>query len=77
MLDEILVARFRADAALAAARLVAIHVHRSALHVAGVADGDGHVGIGDQVLELDLFDLVNDLRAAVVAVSPSGLRAAR
>ena len=68
MLDEILFARFRADAALAAARLVAIDVHRRALDVARMADGDGHVHVGDQVFDLDLLDGVDDLRAPVVAV---------
>ena len=68
MLDEIFFARFRADAALAAARLVAVGVHRRALDVAGVADGDGHFLVGDQVFELDFLDAVDDLRAALVAV---------
>ena len=68
MLDEVLFARLRADAAFAAARLVAIDVHRRALDVAGMADGDGHVRIGDQVFDLDLVDGVHDLRAALVAV---------
>ncbi len=67
MLDEVLFARARADAALAAARLVAIDVHRGALDVSGMADGDGHVRVGDQVLDLDLLDGVHDLRAALVA----------
>src|SRR4029077_5569004 len=34
-----------------------------------MADSDEHVGIGDEVLELDFVDFVDDLRAAVVAVS--------
>src|SRR5216684_996300 len=33
-----------------------------------MADGDQHVGVCDQVFELDLVDLVDDLRAAIVAV---------
>ena len=77
VLDEILFARFRADAALAAARLVAVDVHRRALDVARVADGDGHVLVFDQVFELDFLDALDDLRAARVAVVLSGLRAAR
>ena len=32
-----------------------------------MADGDGHVGIGDQVLDLDFLDGVDDLRAARVS----------
>ena len=68
MLDEIVVARLRADAALAAARLVTIGFHRSALDVAGMADGDGHFLVFDQVFELDFLDAVNDLRAALVAI---------
>ena len=77
MLDEIFFARSRADAAFAAARLMAVDVNRSALDVAGVADGDGHLFVFDQVFELDFFDAVDDLRAAVVAVRLHALRAAR
>ena len=68
ILDEVLFARLRADAALAAARLVPVHVHRRALDVARMADGDGHVHVGDQVFELDLLDAFDDLRAARVGV---------
>ena len=68
VLDEILLARFRADAAFAAARLMAVDVDRSALDVARVADGDGHFLVFDQVFELDFLDAVDDLRAAVVAI---------
>ena len=68
MLDEIVFARLGADAALAAARLVAVDVDRSALDVAGMADGDGHFFVFDQVFELDFFDAIDDLRAAVVAI---------
>ncbi len=67
MLEEILFARTCADAALSAARLMAIDVHRGALDIAGVADGDGHVGIGDQVFDLDLVNGVDDLRAPRIA----------
>ena len=77
MLDEILFARLRADAALAAARLLAIDVHRSALDVAGVADGDGHFFVCDQVFELDFLDAVDDLGAALVAIVLRAFRAAR
>ncbi len=68
ILDEVFLARLRADAALAAARLVAVHVHRRALDVARVADGDGHVHVGDQVFELDLLDAFDDLGAPRVGV---------
>ena len=68
MLDEIFFLGARADAAFAAAGLVAIGVGGSALDVAGMADGDEHVGVGDEIFELDLVDLVDDLRAAIVAV---------
>ena len=49
--DEVLVARAHADAALAAAALVAVVGDRGALDVAGVADRDRHVLFGDQVLD--------------------------
>ena len=68
ILDEIFLARFRADAALAAARLVAVHIHRRALDVARVADGDGHVHVGDQVFQLDLLDALDDLGATRIGV---------
>jgi hypothetical protein len=71
MLDEIFFARFGADAALAAARLVAIDVDRRALDVARVADGDGHFLVFDQVFELDFLDAIDDLGAALVAVGLS------
>ncbi len=32
-----------------------------------MADGDGHVDVGDQVLDFDLLDRVHDLRAPLVA----------
>src|SRR5580704_9783791 len=69
MLDEVLFLGLGADAALAAARLVAVDVGGRALDVARVADGDELVGIGDEIFKLDFVDLVHDLRAAVVAVS--------
>ena len=68
MLDEIVFAGFGTDAALAAARLVAIDVHRGALHVARMADGDGHFLVFDEVFELDFLDAVDDLCAALVAI---------
>ena len=47
---------------------MAVHVHRSALDIARVADGNGHVHVGDQVFELDLLDAFDDLGAARVGV---------
>ncbi len=77
MLDEIFFARPGADAALAAARLVAIDVDRRALDVARVADGDGHFLVFDQVFELDFLDAVDDLRCGGRRHRLSALRAAR
>ena len=68
MLDEIFFLGAGADAAFAAAGLMAIRFGGGALDVAGMAHGDEHVGVGDEVFELDLVDLVHDLRAAIVAV---------
>ena len=69
MADEVLVARPHADAALAAAPLVAIGRDRGPLDVAGVADRDRHVFFGDQVLDAELAGFaVDDLGAAIVAV---------
>src|SRR6266849_6639237 len=47
---------------------MAVGVSSGALDVAGMADSDQHVGVGDQIFELDFVDLVDDLRAAIVAV---------
>ncbi len=69
MLDEVFFLGARADAALAAAALMAIGVGGGALDVAGMADGDEHVGVGDQIFQLDFVDFVHDLGAAFVAVS--------
>src|SRR6202167_2688238 len=68
MLDETVVARCRADAAFAAARLVAVGLDGGALNVARMADGDGHFLVFDQVFELDFLDAGNDLGAARVAI---------
>ena len=68
MLDEIFFLGFGADAALAAARLVAIGLRGGALDVAGMAHGDEHVGVGDQIFQFDFVDLVHNLRAPIVAV---------
>ena len=68
MLDEILVARLHADAALASAALLAVGGNRRALHVAAVADRDRHLLVGDQVFEMDFGGFVFDDGAAFVAV---------
>ena len=68
MLDEILVAGLHAGAARAAAALHAVGGDRRALHVAGVADGDRDLLVGDQVFEMDFGGFVFDDGAALVAV---------
>ena len=66
--DEIFFARLHAGAAGAAAALLAIDGDGRALEVALVADGDGDLLVGDEVFKLQLGALVDDLRAARVAV---------
>ena len=69
MADEVLVARPHADAALAAAALVAIRRDGRPLDVAGAADRDRHVLFGDQILDVDLAGFAfEELRPAIVAV---------
>src|SRR5258707_7462238 len=68
MLDEIFFFRPGADAPLAAARLMPVRISGCALDVAGMADGDQHLRVGNQVFQLDLVDLVHDLSAAIVSV---------
>src|SRR6516225_6052801 len=68
VLDKVLFAGLRADAPFAPAGLVAVDLDRRALDVASVAHGNEHVGIGDQVFELDLVDLVDDLSAPVISI---------
>ena len=69
MLDEVLFLCARADSAFASARLVPVDVHGRPLDVPRMAHRDRLVGVRDQIFELDLLDLVHDLRAPVVAVS--------
>ena len=52
--DEVFFARLHADAAGAAAALLAIDADGRALEVALVADGDGDLLVGDQVFKLQL-----------------------
>ena len=66
--DEVIFAGFRANAAFAAARLVAINVNRSAFDVARMADGDSHFFVFNQIFELDFLDAVDNLSAALVAI---------
>src|SRR5579872_3510066 len=68
MLDEILVARLHAGAARASAALHAVGRNGRPLEVAGVADGDCDLLVGNEVFEDDLGGFVFDTRAAVVAV---------
>src|SRR5438128_8150774 len=68
MFDEIFFLRFRADSSFTAPRLMTIGVRRRAFDIPGVAHGDEHVRVGDQVFELDFVDLVHNLRAAIVAI---------
>src|SRR5262249_29404928 len=68
MLDEVVFTGRAARNTLAAAVLAAIGVDRQPLDVAVVADGDGVVFLGDQVLELELAGAgVEDFGAALVA----------
>ncbi len=67
MLDEIVFPRAHADAAAAAARLLAVSVERSALEITVVCDGDDHLLVGDQVFDRDVADLFADLSPALVA----------
>ena len=60
MLDEIFVARLHAGAARAAAALHCVGGDRRALQVAGMADGDRHLLVGDQVFQLDFGGFVFD-----------------
>ncbi len=66
--DEILVSRSHADAALAAARLAAIGIHRRALQISAVRDGNGDVFDRNQVFEQNLARVLHDLGAALVSV---------
>ena len=66
--DEVLFAGLHAEAAGAAATLLAVDGDGRALEVAGVGDGDGDLLVGDEVFEAELGGLVEDLGAAGVAV---------
>ena len=66
--DEILLAGPHADPALPAPSLVPVCGNGRPLDVAGVADRDRHVLLGNQVLDAEIALLLDDLRPAVVAV---------
>src|SRR2546430_271021 len=68
MLDEILVARLHARPPSPSAALHAVRRDRSALHIAGMADRDRDLLVGDQVFQHDFRRFVFDDRAARVAV---------
>ena len=68
MFDEIFVTRFHAHASAAPAPLHAVGGDRRALHVTGVAYGDGYLLICDQVFKLDLGGFVFDHGAPRVAI---------
>ena len=67
VLDEIFGARAHADAALAAAGLPPVGVHRGALEVAAAGHRHRHVLVLDQVLDVDLAGLFDDLGAPLIA----------
>ena len=71
--DEILLARLHAHAPGAAAALLAIDADGRALQVALMADRHRNLLVGDQVFQLQLGALVDDLRAARVAVLVANL----
>src|SRR5262249_2314011 len=68
VLDEVLVARRRADLPPPAAPLGAIEAHGVPLHVSLVGDRDHHVLFDDEVLDRDGRGLVDDAGPALVAV---------
>src|SRR6202041_1704569 len=68
MLDEILVASLHAGAPAATAALHAVGGNGRALHVAGVAESDRDLFVGDEILENDFRSLVFDTSAALVSV---------
>ena len=68
LLDKVFFARAHAFATGASPTLLAIGRDGSALHVAGVAQRDGNLLVGDEVFEVDLGGFVLNDGAAVVAV---------
>jgi hypothetical protein len=73
--DEVLFPGAHADAPLAAAALHPVGRDRRALDVAGAADGDRHVLVGNQVFDPELAALVDDLGPPRVAEAlPHGVQ---
>ena len=73
LIDEILLARGRADDALAAAPLRAVGILRQALDIAAVRQRDDHVLLVDQVEHVDFAVHGRDLGAALVGVLAADL----
>src|SRR5580704_5223026 len=68
MFDEIFLARLHARAAGATTALHSVGGDRRPLHVAGVAESDRDLLVGDQIFEHDLGGFVLNAGAALVAV---------
>ncbi len=68
MLDDVVLAKLRADHALAAAALRAVKVNLGALGVSAVRNRDNDVFLGDEVFHADLAVERHNLAAPVVAV---------
>ncbi len=67
LVDDVVFFEVDAGNALAAALLGAIRLDRDALDVAGVGDGDNHVLVGDEVLNVEVLLGAGDLGATLVA----------
>ena len=67
LVDDIVLFEVRSGHALAAALLRAVGGHGDALHVAGMGDGDDHLLVGDEVLDVERALGGLDLGAALVA----------
>ena len=68
MFHHVLGARGHPDAAFSAARLAAVGVDRGAFEIAPACHGNSHVLHLNQVFEADLAGVLDDLRAALIAV---------
>src|SRR5712691_4237775 len=66
--DEILLAGLHAGASGSTAALHAVGGDGRALHVAGMAEGEGNLLVGDEIFENDFRGFVFDASAALVAV---------
>ena len=75
VLDVVLVLQAHPAQALAAAALRAVGADGQPLDVAAVGDGDDHLLLGDQVLEVDVALARDDLGAALVGELGCGSRA--